>query len=477
MTKQATSTKSDNEPKLDADGNPIGPDIMPEPIDDDPAPASSAGSAPRNDDPADPAPRRERKSKPQHRDKRDEITEMFRKMRDQQREQAGDDADVLPAAALIQKQETVDQPESLEAIQQKNAPATDDLPPSDGGQSDVSNNIQEPEIELKIDGQTIRKPLSEVKRLAQMAAAGEIRLDKAKELVNEVKTLRDQLLQQLNQAAPQQTATSQPQQATPASASPAPAAPQASVQTAPGQTQTTDTTPAGVDVDREKLRQIAERLQVGDTDEGAQALAEYTAELLARAQQRQPAIQPEQVAQWVSDAVFQIQTKAEADAALQRFAQKYEPLVKNDVLAVTTLTVLTRELMNDLRQAGYRDEDLQAIRHDRMMLANLHRQARQTNGNLRSYDKLLTDVGEYMVKTFNLNIGQQQNSHGTQSPAANPQQGAPTSTVQDRQQRLLKLPQQPRPVNVRVSPETGPRPRTKEEYLNDLRKARGFSPR
>lgn len=439
MTKQTSDTPTDQ--KIDGDGNPIQPDVMPE-IDDDTVVESRTEPAPAPE--PEPAPRQERR--PKRKDRRTEIAEMFREMRDKEMK-----AEETPPA------ETVDSSESLEA-ETTPEPTPEQVQTVDDGRNPHAKEVsQETEITLKVDGKEVRKPLAEVISLAQIGMAGENRLDEVKRLLQEAKALRSQPPE--NPPAP----AAEGQQHQP---SPAPS------QTEPKSTPAPEHPPAAVEIDQDKLRAIAERLQVGDTDEGTQALADYMTEVVAAAQARQPNLDPAQISNWVQDAVLQMQSKAEADAALEKFAERYEPLVKNEDLAITSMTVLTRELMKDLKAAGFRDEDLAANRHDTRTLAHWHRVARQTHRDLRNYDKLLSDVGEYMVKTYNLKIDQP-----PPSQPSNPQQRTPQQSAQARLERKAALPSQPRSASVRASIDTPPRPKTREDVLNQMRQSRGYASR
>lgn len=453
------------EQKLEGHANQEEPEVAPPPIEDEQQPESRAARQ-EPDEPRQPEAKREAEPKPKRRDKRDDIVRMYRELRSKEQSQPTQESPP-PAPQAVDTRESPQPETAAESL------VSQRQDPTNSGQQNINKSPQDIEVTLKIFGREERKPLSEVIRLAQIAAASENRLNEAKELYSEVKSLRDQLQQLANQSAQQ---PHQSQQATPADA----AQPQASTQSQaqPGQAQTPENPPAGVEIDRDRIRQVAEKLQYGDPEEGTQALAEYTAEVIAKARASQPSIDPAQIATWVQDAVSQIQYKAEADAALQRFAEQYKPLVTNEDLKLTTITVLTRELMNDLRKAGFREEDLQANRANTAQLAYWHRAIRNTHRDLRSYDQLLNDVGDYMVKTFNLKVDQPQPTpNGAQPSATGQQQRDPAQALQDRLERKRVLPQQPTPANIRAPIDAGPRPKTRQDILNEMRLRRGYTPR
>lgn len=440
------------EARLDGDGNPIQPDVMPEPVDDEPVTPSAAAPEPA---PEPEPPREEPRQKRAKPDRRAEITKMFREMRDKD----------MKAEEPAPADGTVDTGESLDSQNTLDAPVERQESRQNSDQTTSQSTDEDIEISIKIDGKEVKKPLSEIKRLAQINLAAENRLEQAKNdreearrLLDEAKALRSQ--PPVNQPDP--TAQGQPHQPSPAPS-----------QTEPRSTPAPEHPPDAVQIDQDKLRAIAERLQVGDTDEGTQALADYMTEVVAAAQARQPNVDPGQISNWVQDAVLQMHSKAEADAALEKFAERYEPLVKNEDLAITSMTVLTRELMKDLKAAGFREEDLAANRHDTRTLAHWHRVARQTHRDLRNYDKLLSDVGEYMVQTYNLKIDRPSPT----SPPSNPQQRNPQQATQQRLERKAALPSQPRSASVRAPIDSTPRPKTREDILADYRKQRGYASR
>ncbi len=443
---RSTSTTTDQQPA--DEGKPAQPDVMPEP-DDDQVVEAQAGA---EEEPEAPAPRREDAPPPKlvGAERRADIAKLYRDMRSKAAEDAPEGG-----------RETVDRGESP-APEPAPAPAPEPSPaPAAGTRQSTDEGEQDLEITLKVDGKEVRKKLSEVKALAQIGLAGENRLDEVKRLLQEAKALRGQPAPE-HQPAP--AAQGQPHQPSPAPS-----------QTEPRSAAQPEHHPDKVPIDQDKLRAIAERLQVGDTDEGAQALADYMTEMAKAAQARQPNADPADIARVVQDTVVQIQSKAEADAALERFAARYKPLVANEDLALTSMTVLTRELMKDLKAANFREEDLAANKHDTRTLAHWHRVARQTHRDLRNYDQLLSDVGEYMVSTYNLKIDRPAPSTPSTPQTPQPPRNL-AEAAQARLERKRALPQQPRSASVRHVIDTAPKPKTRDEVLADMRKARGYRP-
>jgi hypothetical protein len=150
-----------------------------------------------------------------------------------------------------------------------------------------------------------------------------------------------------------------------------------------------------VPVDREKLKELTEKIQVGDADEGAEALAE--AFQLARDEERADARQA------VRQELVDMRLRQENDAALGKFAKRFKKLVDEPLLVTAATDVLKGEIEKDLLQAGLSDEVLQTVRGDVARLASLHGKARiMGHERVRSADKLLEDVGGVMSKKFNI---------------------------------------------------------------------------
>lgn len=148
-------------------------------------------------------------------------------------------------------------------------------------------------------------------------------------------------------------------------------------------------------IDHDRLRAITEKIQVGDTDEGAEALAEVIS--VVRDQERADARQA------VRHELADLQLKAENDAALGKFAKRYPALSKDPVLLEAGAHVLRDEMARDLKAAGVTDEELEPFREDVGRLASLHGKARlMRHEGVRSADKLLADVGDVLGEKFNL---------------------------------------------------------------------------
>lgn len=101
----------------------------------------------------------------------------------------------------------------------------------------------------------------------------------------------------------------------------------------------------------DRLRDIVEKIQIGDTDEGAQALEELVE------------VQAQAVQQRVQQQAFLSQNEREIGRVLNNFIQHYPDLAKDP--GNTGMTVLVRTLKAELKRVpGVTDEQLAAIGSD-----------------------------------------------------------------------------------------------------------------
>src|SRR5262245_36866246 len=119
-------------------------------------------------------------------------------------------------------------------------------------------------------------------------------------------------------------------------------------------------------VDREKLRAAAERIQVGDLEEGVDALEEVV-ELARGSGDTRQAVRSE---------LATMKFEYENSAALKRFSEKYPDVAKDDLLAEAGVTALRREIEQDLKQIGVKDEDLAPVRSNTQAMVRAHTEAR-----------------------------------------------------------------------------------------------------
>jgi hypothetical protein len=97
---------------------------------------------------------------------------------------------------------------------------------------------------------------------------------------------------------------------------------------------------------KEKLRSLAERIQVGDTDEGAEAIQEMIGMV------RDQGVARENVRAALRDELNDARLKSENQKALATFERKYPNVAKDGVLAEAAAHVIRDEIVEDLRAGG-----------------------------------------------------------------------------------------------------------------------------
>lgn len=423
-----TDTTTADKAKADAQ-----PDIMPD-ADDDievaaasaPAPAETEDSAPKTE---------ERKPETVRENPRDRIYRRARELRAQQ-----DEKEEEPTSAAEEAPADAEASADDLAEQDASPPSTEEKPPR--------------KIPLKVNGKIEEVTEDELISLAQIAKASDNLLDVAKSRASEA----TRLLREAQEA----------QQRLRDGSEHPPASKAAKSQPDPSPGQSDPEHPPAAGLDPERLRQIAERIQVGDAEEGAQALVDLVEQVTTRVS---PRVDPSEIERVVQRTNSQARTQAEIDAALGRFATKYPEIVSDELLADAGKTVLRAEMIKDLKSIGIADEDIAPIRNDERALAQIHRDLRSRNHPVRSYDDLLETAGQTLTTRFNLK------SASTPQPAKTAQQRPATDQdkVQERIDRKRAAPQQPRAVGVRAQVAPPPQRPTGKDVVAMMRKARGFN--
>lgn len=302
------------------------------------------------------------------------------------------------------------------------------------------------EITLKVDGRDVVKKKHEIIALAQQTVAGDNRLEEAKRLLREAQALRgsakpehppeegdEEITQQHDQSPKDKAAREHP----------------------PKQA-----------LDPAKLKGIVERIQVGDSDEGTQALQE----LVEMTSNRGSELNPEKIGTIVQQHLTETQTKAEINTALADFVKQYPDLAKDEVLADAGRTVLRQELVKDLKSVGVSDADIDAIKSNPQALASAQRQLRAAGHKVRTYGEILGAVGETMSQKFGIKPA----SASQEVPASKQPPTSAPAVSQDRIDRKRLAPQQPRTAGVRGQVQSAPKPKTRQEVVAGMRKDRGF---
>lgn len=413
---------------------------MPE-IDDDVEPGVAAAEADEDATPARKPPRREVETADD--DPRASAVRRYREIRDREE-----------AAARAAKEAEAQPPEDLEPV--------DDM--ADGDDADDGDNDQQAEKKaepparkytLKINGKEEEVSEAELISLAQIAKASDNLLDVAKSRASEATRL-------LKEAEETQRRLREGQEHPPAKKPAANQPDQSREQSDPEH-------PPVAGLDRERLRQITERIQVGDADEGAQALTDLFEEITAKVT---PKVDSEEIARVVQRTNAQTRTQAELDAALEGFASKYPDIAKDELLADAGKTVLRKELIKDLQNAGIDEDTISSFARDERLLVQAHKDLRAANKGVRSYADLLDTTGKTLSDRFNIKPASPQPATKTAAPQRVP---VDPDRIQDRIDRKRAAPQQPRAVGVRQQVAPPPQPRTTRDIVRAMRKGRGFT--
>lgn len=426
--------------KTDAAAGEAPADVMPQPDDDtaDEAAATvAAAPADGSDEEAkpakDPAPKSDDDEDP-----RALAARAYREMRNKRLadEQASTavagDTDVAEAEI-----EATPEPELQSAPAKRKTVSIDELDP-------------DAEVVLKVDGREIKRPFRDIVASAQIDAAANNRLEEAKRILSEAKTVAQSPRQPEHQPddGDQRTVKPSPSRAT-----------------EQPEHQPDD------EVDTEKLASIVERIQVGDKEEGQEALAELVKMVGAK-----PKLDQSDISRAVQQTLSERETMSEINRAVEGFSKEFPNLVSDDDLTNVTMTVITKEILKDLRSAGMSDADLAAVSKDTKRLAAMHRQARLSGANLRTYDGLLRDVGTHVSEKFGIRPGSSAPAAKSpaQTPASPPRAPTDSAKAQERIDRKRAAPQQPRTAGGRTPSAEPPRPKTKAEVVAQMRRERGF---
>jgi hypothetical protein len=347
------------------------------------------------DRPSEGTPLRAPESAPDERDLvREAIAERYKALRDR------DDADAATAQeASIAHQEAAERAHEADQHDQHRAPSQ--------------------RVKVVVDGREQLVPVDELVRGYQINRAADNRLEETKRLLQEAKAVRNQSTSTDYDDGPDY----QPQ-------------PQ-SRQHQHG-------------ISNERIRSAVERIQVGDCDEGTQAMQELFAEYERGHEQR------------VQVREFTRTQERHMKQALDRFLEKHPNVATDPDLGNAGFTILARHIRNDIKGLGLANSEaaLAPIANDVRRLAMISGALRQGGHKLKSFDDYLSDVGRTMESKFGRGNGRH---IGT------------SSEIEARLERKRAMASQPRPAGVRMqSPDERPRPKTSTEIVRQMRKARGF---
>jgi hypothetical protein len=212
---------------------------------------------------------------------------------------------------------------------------------------------------------------------------------------------------------------------------------------------------------KERLRSLAERIQVGDTDEGAEAIQEMIGMV------RDQGVARENVRAALREELNDARLNAENRKALATFERKYPNVAKDGVLAEAAAHVIRDEIVEDLRAGGATDEDIARIQGDTGRLVAVHGQARLAGATLRTPEQILDAAGRTLQKKFSIR------------PAQRSPQEYVRSLREDRGLAVREAHEQPRGAadygRDRASDDFGSL-EARRERVRAMRAARGFAP-
>lgn len=417
-----------------AQAQQTGNETLPE-IDDDAAEiVEEAGAA---DEPERGAQQQsEQREEPE--DPRDAIARKYRENRDNKAREA-EETDESVGGADVDGDDGDDEP----AQETKKPP---------GAKPEAAT--QDVELVLKVDGKDVKMKQSEVLALAQQQMAAMNRLDEAKNVLSEVRQLKSELL--ANARAPRVSDDPENQRDRPDEKS-------TQKQATSQDNGDVATNQSRLNIDTEKVREIARRVQVGDEADGVEAFMDVV-EIAAKAN---PGMSPQRVAEIVQQTIEENQTAVEINKALSDFGNDYPDVVKNEYLADAGLHILRDELVADLKAAGIPEDRIAPIQHDASALAKAQRLVRRQNpkANMRSYGELMGAVGEKLTSNFGIKRREDSTPPTTQQQASS----------QQRLERKRSSSQQPKPAGGRQAITPPAKPRDRRAIVEQIRRERGFT--
>ena len=444
MAKSPTDTKTDTvqrEAKTTA-AAPI--DAMPEADDDaadDPAPSPApvAESAP-------PDPEEREEAAPRRLSPRDEAVaaaaQRYRELRDEANKKDGDAEGSEGAQA-----EAAEPPATEDATGAAPAPA------AKAGAPQGQEPAAQPETRtLIIDGKPVEMSLDEIIRTAQKNLAADNRLEEAKLLLQEAKALRG--TQPANQPTAAQTA-----------------------QTQPDPSQASEAANQPPKLDRAKLRNTTERIQVGDADDGADAFAEAFEEnnklVLAQAkaellQELKQAIRPE-----VNQTIVQEKAQTEIDGAIQQFGRDNQDIIAQPLLTQAAMTAVQEEMIRAMVKSGVPEDQVRTYCDTPQKTGLAYGHLRQAGRPLPPLNQVLDAGAKTIRATFGLKAPGSEPPPSQSQPARPAAPPGPTAAEQ-RLERKRAAPSQPRSAGVRGTVPPPQRPKTPAEVIEGMAKDRGF---
>lgn len=421
MAQATNQTKSDEKPV----------DVMPDIDDDAEVGTTDAEIAVADADAGDEPPRKQTKA-----DRLAEATRLYREKRDAEegkfREEHGGDAPAEDVAAA-------DAPAVAEAQPEAEKPAAQPAALDDDA-----------EIELVVFGTPIKKKLKDIKADAQKLLAADQKFDEATRLLKEAKALKN---------TPAQRDLDDPEH------QPDDVEDRATRGRTDRKSQP-EHQPAD-ELDATALDSIVERIQVGDKDEGRAAIADLV-KLVTNGNTSR--MDETKVREIVRADLHQVDTEKEIQVAIDKFAKQFPTIASDDEFSGVALQRVKKEMIADLKSTGISDETLSQIKNDKD-LAVLHGRVRQSGAKVRTYDALLTDVGTHFSNKFGTLA---KSPAPNPTPAPKPTQPPVRNAAQERVEMKRAAAPQPRAAGARAPAATAPKPKTHQEIIAEMRRARRF---
>lgn len=329
--------------------------------------------------------------------------------------------------------------------------ADDDLDSRENGENEQRARPEpddDPEIELKIDGKTVKKRQSEVIRLAQTNLAADSRLSDAKAILEAARDMASEARGETNPKA----ADGENQPDTPDGAQP---------------DKDTRQRPT-IAHDEEKLGSFVERIQVGEESDGKDALREYTEYIFEAVQNANPRDSDAEINRKVDEALALHRENSESDNALKDFRRDNADLLEQPLVHDAVLTAVGNE-MNRHLSAILPEEAMKELSQNPRRTPALYKQLRLKGYELPGYGEVFTTASKTVRNAFNLKAPSGRND----PPDADANERA-------RQERINRKrtaqSQQPRTSGGRQKTTSTPKRKTRMDILNEERRRRGFAP-
>lgn len=203
-------------------------------------------------------------------------------------------------------------------------------------------------------------------------------------------------------------------------------------------------------IDRNKLGDIADRVQLGNRDELVEALEELVASTIAAVGNRQQ--QPVNIQDQVDQAFVQRDNQNEIDRAISKFETDHSDIAGNKYLSTTVLDIAVDLMVDDMKKLGVTDEMLKPVLGKGKMIAGMYRNMRAQGYPLHTHGEVLDRAAENLRQTFNL-------------PRSQKQSQADAATAQQRVAQKRQMQTQPRSSGVRNNQGQPPRPMTRQDII------------